>query len=176
MDIIQIQREDIIRDDNTAQASLVNILEGLKKDTVELKIDAPLSGSLDLSVIKTMKFDVIRSITFGKGNLTSIVNVPNGINKLICSDNLLIELPDLPNSLLYLDFSRNFLTTFDFAKVPHLEEIHCEDNGITEFSNIPIGIVSIYCDNNDLKRLDLRGLKKLKTLHCSNNPIIIVDR
>lgn len=175
MDIIQIQREDIIRDDNTAQASLVNILEGLKTDTVELRIDAPLSGSLDLSILKTMKFDGLRSIAFGKGKLTSIVNVPNGINKLICSDHLLIELPDLPNSLLYLDFSRNFLPTFDFAKVPHLEEIHCEDNGITEFSNMPVGIVAIYCDNNDLKRLDLRGLKKLKTLHCSNNPIIIID-
>jgi hypothetical protein len=122
-----------------------------------------------------MKFDRIRSIIFGKGKLTSIVNVPNGISKLICSDNLLIELPGLPNSLLYIDFSRNFLTTFDFAKVSHLEEIHCEDNGITEFSNIPVGIVAIYCDNNDLKHLDLRGLKKLNTLHCSNNPIIIID-
>ena len=175
MDIIQAQREDIIRDDNTAQASLVSILDGLKKDTTELNINTPFYGSLDLSILKTMKFDRIHTVIFGRGKLTSITNVPNGISKLACSDNLLVELPDLPNSLLYLDFSRNFLPTFDFAKVSHLEEIHCEDNGITEFSNIPVGIVAIYCDNNDLKHLDLRGLKKLKTLHCSNNPIIIID-
>jgi len=175
MDIIQSQREDILRDDNTAQASLVNILDGLKTDTVELVVDSPMHGSLDLSVLKTMKFDRIHTIVFGNGQITEITNVPNGISKLVCSDNLLTELDDLPNSLLYLDFSRNFLTSFDFAKVSHLEEIHCEDNKITEFSNIPSSITSIYCDNNDLKHLNLKGLKKLTTLHCSNNPIVIID-
>jgi hypothetical protein len=175
MDIIQSQREDILRDDNTAQASLVNILDGLKTDTVELVVDSPMHGSLDLSILKTMKFDRIHTIIFGKGQITELTNVPNGISKLVCSDNLLTELDDLPNSLLYLDFSRNFLTSFDFAKVSHLEEIHCEDNKITEFLNIPSSIISIYCDNNDLKHLDLKGLKKLTTVHCSNNPIIIID-
>ena len=175
MDIIQSQREDILRDDNTAQASLANILDGLKTDTVELVVDSPMHGSLDLSILKTMKFDRIHTIIFGKGQITELTNVPNGISKLVCSDNLLTELDDLPNSLLYLDFSRNFLTSFDFTKVSHLEEIHCEDNKITEFSNIPSSIISIYCDNNDLKHLDLKGLKKLTTVHCSNNPIIIID-
>jgi Leucine-rich repeat (LRR) protein len=175
MDIIQSQREDILRDDNTAQASLANILDGLKTDTVELIVDSPMHGSLDLSILKTMKFDRIHTIVFGKGQITELTNVPNGISKLVCSDNLLTELDDLPNSLLYLDFSRNFLTSFDFAKVSHLEEIHCEDNKITEFLNIPSSIISIYCDNNDLKHLDLKGLKKLTTVHCSNNPIIIID-
>ena len=175
MDLIQNQREDIVRDDNTAQSSLVNILDGLKTDTIELVVDAPLQGHLDLSVLKTMKFDRLRAISFGKGQITSIINVPDGLGKLVCSDNLLVELQDLPSSLLHLDFSRNFLTTFDFAKVSHLEEVHCEENNIVELLNIPVTITAIYCDNNDLKHLDLRGLKKLKTLHCSNNPIIIIE-
>ena len=171
------QREDIIRDDNTAQSALDNIISGLKTDTIELIVDIPLHGDLDLSILldKSKKFDRLRTIHFGQGKITSIRNIPVGISKLICSDNMIDEFTDLPNSLLYLDVDRNFLTKFDFTKVPHLEEFHCEDNIITEFHNIPVGIVAIYCDNNDLKLLDLKGLKKLKTLHCSNNPIIIID-
>jgi hypothetical protein len=171
------QREDIIRDDNTAQSALVNIISGLKTDVIELIVDVPLHGDLDLSILLDVskKFDRLRTIHFGQGKITSIRNIPVGISKLICSDNMIDEFTDLPNSLLYLDVARNFLTKFDFTKVPHLEEFHGEDNKITEFHNIPVGIVAIYCDNNDLKLLDLKGLKKLKTLHCSNNPIIIID-
>jgi hypothetical protein len=168
------QREDIIRNENTAQSALVNILSGLKTDLIELIVDFPLHGDLDLSILLD-KFNRVHTIHFGQGKITSIRNIPVGISKLICSDNMIVEFTDLPNTLLYLDVARNFLTKFDFAKASHLEEFHCEDNKITEFHNIPVGIVAIYCDNNDLKSLDLKGLKQLKTLHCSNNPIVIIE-
>ena len=167
-------REDIIRNDNTAQSALVNILSGLKTDLIELIVDMPLHGDLDLSILSD-KFGRVHTIHFGQGKITSIRNIPVGISKLICSDNMITEFTDLPNTLLYLDVARNFLTKFDFAKASHLEEFHCEDNKITEFHNIPVGIMAIYCDNNDLKSLDLKGLKQLKTLHCSNNPIVIIE-
>jgi uncharacterized protein YbaR (Trm112 family) len=175
MSFIQEQRENVIKTNNTAQQEFDNILLELRTTIIELNIQSELHGDLELSILTENNYQQINTIYFGRGELTSIRNIPSTVSKLICSGNLLIDFIDLPASLVYLDFDNNHLTKFDFTKIPRLEELHCIDNKITEFINIPTSIISLYCDQNKLKHLDLKGLKNLRTLHISNNPLIIIE-
>jgi len=175
MNIIHIKRESTIRDNNTAQREFSNILQNLNTSITELNIKVPLHGDLDLTLLSERNFDNIKTIVFGEGEITNLYHVPDGVNKLICAKNLLVELDNLPSSLIYLDCDHNYLTSFNFSKLTMLEEFHCNDNKIEEFKNIPKSIVSLYCSQNKLKHLDLRHLSKLKFLHVSNNPLIIVE-
>ena len=172
MSLIYEERESIIRDSNTAQTVFLDIIKDLKPDLVELNIKTPLEGDLDLSVCK---FSKLRSILFGEGRITNIRNIPQHITKLVCAGNLLVELNDLPNSLLQLDCARNYLTTIDFKHIPNIQELHCEENKINEMIALPKSLIALYCDQNKLKHIDLKDMPNLRTLHVSNNPLIIVE-
>ena len=172
MSLIYEERESIIRENNTAQTVFSDIIKDLKSDVVELNINTPLQGDVDLSICK---FPKLRTVIFGEGKITNIRNLPRNITKLVCAGNLLIELDDLPNSLLHLDCALNYLTTIDFKKIPNIQELHCEDNKIEDFGVLPKSIIALYCDHNKLKHINLKDLKDLKTLHISNNPLVIVE-
>jgi hypothetical protein len=172
MSLIYEERESIIRENNTAQTVFSDIIKDLKSDVVELNINTPLDGDVDLSICK---FPRLRTVIFGEGKITNLINIPQHITKLVCAGNLLIELDDLPNSLLHLDCARNYLTTIDFKKIPHIQELHCEDNKIEDFGVLPKSIIALYCDHNKLKHINLKDMKDLKTLHISNNPLVIVE-
>ena len=172
MSLIYEERESIIRENNTAQTVFSDIIKDLKSDVVELNINTPLDGDVDLSICK---FPRLRTVIFGEGKITNLINIPQHITKLVCAGNLLIELDDLPNSLLHLDCARNYLTTIDFKKIPNIQELHCEDNKIEDFGVLPKSIIALYCDHNKLKHINLKDMKDLKTLHISNNPLVIVE-
>lgn len=172
MSLIYDERESIIKENNTAQTVFADIIKDLKPDLVELDIKIPFQGDLDLSICK---FPKLRSVIFGEGKITNLLNIPRHIVKLVCAGNLLVELNDLPNSLLQLDCARNYLTTIDFTKIPNIQEFHCEENKISELIGLPKSLVALYCDNNRLKHIDLKDMKNLQTLHVSNNPLVIVE-
>ena len=169
MNIIHVKRESIIIGNNNAQYEFSNIIRTLNTNISELNIKIPLHGALDLSVLSEKGFDNIKTIILGEGEITNIYHVPEGVNKLVCAKNLLIELEDLPTSITYLDCDHNYLVSFDFSKLSVLEEFHCSDNKIEELNNIPRSIVSLYCDQNKLKHLDLKNLvvRLLFTMHIN---------
>jgi hypothetical protein len=173
-DIIQEERESIRKDNNIAQTTLEDIVFGLKKDIVDLNIQTPLFGDLDLSVL-SKKFPRLRHISFGEGKITSINHLPVGITKLVCKGNLLVSLDQLPGSLIYLDIDDNFLSTLDCSTFPQLEELHCENNHLEEIQNLPKSLTRLYCTRNQLHQLDLSNLIHLRVLHCSENPLLSID-
>ena len=173
--IIQNQRDDILRENNTAQMEFVGMLATLKHDLVELNIRIPLRGDLDLSALKEHKMEKVRTLAFVEGEITGIRNIPEGISRLLCAKQLMVELDNLPSSLLSLDCDHNYITRLNFSKVSHLEELRCEDNKLVEIVNLPKTVKSLYCSQNKLVHLDLRGMKELNTLHCSNNPAMILE-
>ena len=173
MSVIQEQIENVLRSNNNAQSTLLDILKDIKPDITDLTIKTPLHGDLDLSVLSAL--ERLTSVVFGEGEITAIRNIPQRISKFVCAKNLLNDLNDLPGALLYLDCGHNYLTTLDLSKVGHISEVHCNDNKIVEFALLPTSLVALYCDNNNLKQLNLKGLKNLETLHISNNPLVIVS-
>ena len=177
MSFIQTRRETVIRDNNHAQTEFESILSQLKKDTIEINIQTELHGDLDLSVLSEQEYTRVSTIRIGKGELTSIRNIPSSVLKFTCTENLLVEMSDLPISTVYLDLTHNFLTFFDFAKIPNIEEFRCGDNKIKRFDNLSKAkkLIVFVCDQNKLEHIDLKGLDKLKTLNVSNNPVIVVE-
>jgi len=173
--IIEQIREDIITNNNTAQVTLDNFIKDLKRHIEEIIIPFELHGDIDLSVFTTEKFVNLRRIVFREGELTSIRNVPNKIDTLICANNILKELNDLPGSLLHLDCRGNHIYRLDLSKLTNLQQLFCQDNKLTEINNIPKTLVEFVCENNQLKHIDLSGLNKLDVLSTSNNSLLIIE-
>jgi len=173
-DIIQEERETVLREANTAQVQLENIIQSLKPDIVDLNLQQELSGDLDLTVLES-KFPRLRTLLFGPGKITHLRNVPPTVSKLTCSRNLLTNLEGLPGSLLYLDIDRNYLTSLDLSKTPYLEELHCANNRLENLTKLPENLTKLYCNENKLQRLDFSGLPHLKVVNVSNNPLLVVN-
>lgn len=174
MDIIQQEREDIIRENNTAQETLENMTSDFKPTIQKLTVNLPLSGNLDLAFLGE-QFKELRTIIFQRGKITEIRNIPVGISEFEIPNNILTELENIPGSLLYLNIDNNYLKTLNLANVPHLEELSCNQNRIKEFNQLPSSLKKLYCNQNDLQLLDLHGLGKLETLHCSQNPLLRIS-
>lgn len=175
MNIINQERAEILSNNNDAQETLENYLK--KIETVhlqELTINVELYGKLDLSFMNTRKFKHIHSLTFGAGKITDLLYVPSFIKKLICAKNLLVELENLPSSLLYLDFSENYLKTIDLSKQKYLEIVHGEKNKLTTIQLPTENIKEIHLENNDIRELDVKDMRELDILNVSNNPLLIV--
>jgi Leucine-rich repeat (LRR) protein len=175
MNIIQNKRETIIRENNTAQEKLINILETHDKTITELIINESLHGELDLSIFENMGFNKIKHLDLGEGEITGIVNYPKTLQVLKCANNLLVELQDLPNDILDLDFQYNYLTHCDFKGLNKLYKINISHNRIDEIENLPPNLEELYIENNNLKNLDLLENNKLRVLHISHNPNVIIE-
>jgi Leucine-rich repeat (LRR) protein len=66
---------------------------------------------------------------------------------LYCSNNILTELPELPQTLIDLVCSRNRL--IELPKLPDtLTELDCSDNQLKELPELPDTLIQLYCDGN----------------------------
>jgi len=173
--IIEQLREDIIADNNTAQISFDNLLKEHKQNIDELHIPFELHGDLDLSILKTEKYNNLTKIVFREGELTSLKNIPGYMKVIECPHNLLKTLVDIPGSLTHLDIRENNIKVLDLQKASALVVLHCEDNGLENINNLPKNLEELYCEKNSLKVLDLDGVSKLRILHASSNTVLIVQ-
>jgi len=173
--IIEQLREDIIADNNTAQISFDNLLKEHKQHIDELHIPFELHGDLDLSILKTEKYNNLTKIVFREGELTSLKNIPGYMKVIECPHNLLKTLVDIPGSLTHLDIRENNIKVLDLQKASALVVLHCEDNGLENINNLPKNLEELYCEKNSLKVLDLDGVSKLRILHASSNTVLIVQ-
>ena len=169
------QREDIIKDNNTAQDQLLSVLENLTKSSKELKIEEALFGDVDFSVLKELGYGNIKSIILADGQITNIDGLPEGLLHFECPNNLLISLEDIPSSLKHLKIPFNHLTTLNVSTLENLETLHISHNKIALLENLPKTLLELVCDNNRLERLDLDGLSELKVLNVSNNRITLIE-
>jgi hypothetical protein len=175
MNIIEETREGVIRDNNTAQNKLKNLLETHDKGIIELRIDEPLHGELDLSIFEEMGFKNIQNIYLGKGEITGIRNFPPKLLIFECIDNLLVEVNELPNTLQQLDLQYNYLNHIDLYGLSKLFKVNLSHNKLESIENLPANIEEVYCINNKLKKLPLAETQKLRVLHVSQNPNIIIE-
>jgi hypothetical protein len=169
------QREDIIKENNTAQNQLISILENLTKGSKELKIEEALFGDIDFSILKELGYGNIKSIVLADGQITNIDGLSDGLLHFECPNNLLITLDELPSSLKTLKISFNHLTNIDISSLENLEKLSISHNKISVLENLPKTLIELECDNNKLERLDLIGLSELRVLNISNNRITLIE-
>lgn len=173
MSFIEEQRKNA-QENNSAQSDFLDFLDNLDPQVSDINIREPLSGDLDLLVLKECNFSNITSLQFEKGNITSLINIPEGITKLICMDNLLVDI-ELPVSIVEANISGNGLKHIDFKELVNLKELHICRNEFSTLYDLPKGLEILYCKNNKLKSIDLDGVENLKVLHCSNNPSLTIS-
>jgi hypothetical protein len=176
MNIIREQRENIIKTNNTAQSNLIGILEKLDNRTREISINDSLHGNLDFYVLEREGFNNVKTIILTKeGEVTSITNLPTGLEKLHCGHQFITELTNLPSSLVDLNCESNYVENLDFSKVDKLKFLKVTSNHLTQLENLPDTLEELYCNNNRIKILHLNELLMLRVLHTSNNKAIIIE-
>ena len=175
MNIIKEQREEVIRENNTAQDYIKTLLNSLTRRTDTLHIKDALHGDLDFSLIHNIGFMFLHTIILQEGEITSIRNIPETVHTLICPKNLLFDLNDLPSSITHLEIPHNYLTSFNFSNTPKLKVFHAEHNHLEELDHFSSDLTELHIQHNKLVHLDLRGFPELKTLNISNNPITVIE-
>jgi tetratricopeptide (TPR) repeat protein len=173
MNLLLEKREHIIREQNTAQVEFTYLLNKMTPGSV-IEISQPLRGNLDLSILKTSGWKNVKKIVFTEGELTNLSNIPDGLETLHCSKQLLIELENLPKSLIELECNLNYLKYISLKHLTHLKKLSITDNQLTELEDLPDELEELYCQNNQIGLLDFIDTKKLRILNVSNNRTIIL--
>jgi len=175
MNIIEEQRERILKENNTAQAYLKDFLEKFNKASRDISILEPLHGDLDFGILKEYGITNITKIVLTKGEITSINGLPESLLEFECPDNLLVSLDGLPNNISRIEIPHNYLEEFDLISLMDLEILIINDNKLTTIEKIPPNIKELNCSNNNLSFLNLSGVIKLEKLVVSNNPITVIE-
>ena len=96
------------------------------------------------------------------------------LQKLYCSNNLITELNNLPDSLQILNCSNNVITELNLSLLPSLQILDCSFNQITKFNNLngtsQNSLQTLYCYYNEMTELNNLP-NTLQILYCSNNQI-----
>jgi hypothetical protein len=91
------------------------------------------------------------------------------IHIIICSNNYITELLNIPDSIILLECKNNKIKKFENLPVL-LEKLLCDYNEITNLDNLPQGLKFLSCDDNNI--ISLNNLPfGLEYLSCCSNPI-----
>ena len=175
MEFIQEQIAEINENNNTAQQDLSDVLDNISKQTTELIfLEEEWSGEIDFSLLKQKGFHNVVKIEIQKASITAIKNLPLNLSTLICRNNLLTSLTDLPKGLVELDVESNYLQTLDIRGLKNLTRLVVSNNQLTELAPLGESLKIIECNRNHLASLDLLPCKQLSKLHCSGNRLLVL--
>jgi hypothetical protein len=175
MNIIRQQREHILTQNNSGNDDIRAVLENTNKRIDQLVFKESLHGDLDFAILKELGFGLLREIVINKGDVTSIVNIPDGIKKITCNHNLLLGLENLPQSIEEIDVNNNYIENLRLDYLKELQVLRCESNRLPVLENLPTSLVEIHAENNSvLDTIHLTNLKTLSVLHISNTNVHLI--
>jgi hypothetical protein len=127
------------------------------------------NNSLDVTnPLVTTSTQTINVNSMGISNLQGI-QFFTSLKTLLCPNNLLTNLPSLPNSLKELQCYNNSLT--NLPGLPgSLQVLHCQNNSLTGLPVLPNSLGVLACSNNSLVSLPILS-SSLVSLTCSNNSL-----
>ncbi len=171
------KREEIINENNSAQSILETIVDDTDfSQTRELHITNVLHGDLDFSILKEKKITNVIGIFFDNpGEVTSLLNIPESVKILDCSDQVLIDIKNIPLEIEKINLSKNIIQNFDGNNLSKLTDLDLSYNELTSVKNLPESLQHLNVENNKLKEMNLAETPNLKTLICSNNPILTLQ-
>jgi hypothetical protein len=101
--------------------------------------------------------------------LTTLPELPASLTELICSGNQLTTLPELPTSLTELICHSNQLTTL--PELPNsLSQLDCYTNQLTTLPELPASLTNLNCGSNQLTTLP-KLPPSLTRLDCYTNQL-----
>jgi uncharacterized repeat protein (TIGR01451 family) len=96
-------------------------------------------------------YDILDCSIGSTGSISNLSGVQylNGLEWLMCNNNVLTTLPPLPNSIVNLDCSYNELTTL--PQLPNtLRILTCVSNQLTSLPSLPDSLITLECAYNQL--------------------------
>lgn len=175
MSVIDERREDIMRNNNTAQDTLAFLLEKMNPDTKELVVGISLHGDVDFAILREKGFRFVSTIRFTKpGEITTLSNLPDTIRILDCPKQLLVEFSGVLPYLEELLLEGNHLRKIEF-RLPKLKKLNINDNRMSEIKGLPSSLEELYINRNETGILNLKYLTKLRVLHAVGNNLIRIQ-
>ena len=173
--------DENIQSSLTGNVRLEEIYETMKNSEptlTKLFIKEPLQGELDLSFLGSES--LIDEIVFQQGEndrmITGIIHLPNKLKRLVCTNNELKELTNLPASLEELIVYGNILGKIDLISTPNLRILNGSKNKLYILENLPASLEELNVSCNQLDKLNLLGLTRLIKIDCTNNnPSFILE-
>ena len=126
-------------------------------------------GTTDLNTLSQLPAGLIELYVSSNIQLTSLPDLPVGLNTLACQSNALTSLPTLPSSLMYLICSNNNIKILPTLP-PGLKTLSCSFNPIKILPALPSTMTSIYCNSDSLSSLPTLP-SSLGFLNCGENLI-----
>ena len=134
------------------------------------KLQKLLCFSNELKFIGYLPVTLV-SLDVSDNELKSLPKIlPPNLIELRCSNNLIEELPELPNTLSRLVCNENLLTKL--PKLPNgLSTLSCNHNKLTRIPALPAVLICLDCSHNLINELQ-EFPKTLIQLNCSDNNLI----
>ena len=173
--------------------SIQNYLDSLPEDIYQIDVsNHGLTCLPDLT-----RFTHLRILNCAHNRLTVLPKLPDHLNQLYCSNNLLEKLPDvLPSQLMSLDVLHNRLTKIppfpqklinidlshnQIESIPQLPPsvlvLACIQNAITVIPPLPSKIIYVYCSRNRMESLpSFDNTPGLERFVYYNNPVYEIIR
>jgi Leucine-rich repeat (LRR) protein len=105
--------------------------------------------------------------------LEELPKLPEGLNYLNCRGNFLKDLHHLPKTIIYLNCSNNELT--ELPELPNLREFWCQINKLTKLPKLSNNLIQLYCNDNELKELPELP-DSLTHLNCGSNELTTLPK
>jgi hypothetical protein len=140
-----------------------------KKDFI---ISEPLHGIINLGIFGREQIKV-NSLKFAKGTITGVVNVPEGLQSLNISENMLTQLPvrEMRNLVEITCDNNKINDTAGLNRLVNLRTLIMNNNALTTMNELPPGLEHLEVNNNpELQSINLKGVSKLNYLSCVENP------
>ena len=103
------------------------------------------------------------------------IKLPHNLTYLSLVDNELTNLPDLPDSIEYLNLTKNKLMEKSIQNKTQswpsrLKKLYISSNNFTQIHIKSTNLTCLFCTNNLLKKIIIDS-KKVMTLRCTLNPL-----
>ena len=135
----------------------------------------PIQGDINLSKLRPLN---VRSIvTKESGYITDVFGIPEGVKNVKFEKQLLVEVPQLPDSLETLDLTGNYIEKVDLSELNNLKVLKLNNNRIKSIgkNDLPTSLEELYVDNNQIALLNLSTFDRLRILHCRNNRMMRIE-
>lgn len=127
-------------------------------------------------LLKLDDYNNIYSIIIEDENITDeeldlLTLYPNKLKHFICIRNKITKIPNLPESVNFINCRNNNITEISILP-KNIEVINCSNNKLNKIPNLPENVKVIICSNNNITEINPEKLpKKLIKLNCSFNQI-----
>jgi hypothetical protein len=177
MDTILAKR-NLAKQKNNAQDAINQSIQNKVNIPHDAEFSIPvmlIAGDINLSQLSALKVNSV--ITKEGGSITGVRGIPEGIKNVKFEKHLLVELPELPKSIVSLNLNNNYIEFADLSPYPNLKIVRMNGNRLKMLSqnSLPESLEELYVDNNELTSIKLTNVPNLRVLHCRNNNMLSIE-